>query len=83
MWMDKISWDQTISVTLQERYGRLRKQLKELEDIKDLPQKTKTLKFQVFCDASTIACSVVMYMRQETSEGTTRQNVDRKNTSFA
>ena len=76
MWMDKISWDQTISVTLQEHYGRLRQQLKELEDIKLsrrvlLAQTTKELQLHVFCDASTTAYAAVVYMRQETSEGTT------------
>ena len=76
MWMDKISWDRTISVTLQEHYGRLRQQLKELEDIKlsrrvFLAQTTKDIQLHVFYDASTTAHAAVMYMRQETSEGTT------------
>ena len=34
MWMDKISWDQTIPVNFQEHYGLLPHQLKELENIK-------------------------------------------------
>ena len=76
MWMDKISWDQTISVTIQEHYERLRQQLKELEDIKLsrrvlLAQTTKDFQLHVFCDASTTAYAAVVYMRQETSEGTT------------
>ena len=74
--MDKISWDQTISVTLQEHYGRHRQQFKELEDIKMsrrvLPaQTTKDLQLHVFCDASTTSYKSLVYMRQETSEGTT------------
>ena len=76
MWMDKVSWDQTISVTLQKHYGCLRRQLKELKDIKLsrrvlLAQTTEDLQLHVFCDASTTAYAAVEYMRQETSEGTT------------
>ena len=71
MWMNKISWDQTISVTLQEHYGRLRQQLKELEDNKLsrrvlLAQTTKDLQLHVHCDASTTAYAAVVYMRQDT-----------------
>ena len=54
MWMERISWDQTLSTT---RYGRLRQQLKELEDIKLprlvlFPETTRDLQLPVFCDAS-------------------------------
>ena len=80
MWMDKISLDQTILVKLQEHYGRLRQQLTELEDIKLsrrvlLAQTIKDLQLHVFCDAATTANEAVVYMRQQTSEGTTHVKI--------
>ena len=34
LWMNKLTWDRTLSLNILEQYGRFRHQLKELEKIK-------------------------------------------------
>ena len=34
LWTDKLTWDETLSLSILEQYGRFRRQLKELEKIK-------------------------------------------------
>ena len=68
--MDKLTWDETLSLNILEQYGRFRRQLKELEKIK-LERRvfaapfSSSLELHVFCDASTTAYAAVDYVREQ------------------
>ena len=69
-WMEPLGWDEPLPKGLQQQYSRLRVQLRELENI-TLPRKVGSIspastdnELQVFCDASTTACTAVVYIRQ-------------------
>ena len=70
LWMDKLSWDETLSLNILEQYGRFRHQLKELEKIK-LERRvfaapfSSSLELHVFCDASTTAYAAFVYVREQ------------------
>ena len=68
--MDKVTWDETLSLNILEQYGRFRLQLKELEKIKlerrvfSAPY-SSSLELHVFCAASATAYSAVVYVREQ------------------
>ena len=69
LWMDKLTWDETLSLNILKQYGRFRLQVKELEKIK-LERRvfaapfSSSLELHVFCDASTTAYAAVVYVRE-------------------
>ncbi|XP_075259084.1 uncharacterized protein LOC142350945 [Convolutriloba macropyga] len=68
LWMDKLTWDETLSLIILAQYERFRLQLKELEKIK-LERRvfaapfSSSLELHVFCDASTTAYAAVVYVQ--------------------
>ena len=70
LWMDKLTWDEILSLNILEQYGRFRLQLKELEKIK-LERRvfaapfSSSLELHVFCDASTTAYAAVVYVPEQ------------------
>ena len=70
LWMDKLTWDETLSLNILEQYGRFRHPLRELEKIK-LERRvfaatfSSSLELHVYCDASTTAYAAVVYVREQ------------------
>ena len=87
LWMDKVTWDETLSLSILEQYGRFQHQLKEhgkieLERRNFAAAFTSSLELHEFCVTSTTACTAVVYVREQMDERVHRQMLTAK-TRFA
>ena len=75
LWLDQLSWDDSLNQNLSQKYQNLRQRLQSIEEVQILrcvldrntPFKEESPQLYVFCDASITAYDATVYIRQPIS----------------